>query len=139
MIYFNSEKKSLLLALLNSKRLEISPKNGWRSRVVGEPMTSFPNWRRVWDSDPRGIAPACFPSMCHTIRRILLKINPPFWRGYVKDLTRALNCPPRSYSFLNFSKLLAAGENSITDLEYFPVPAKASCKHSFRVSLVLNS
>ena len=45
MIYFNSEKKSPLLALLNSKRLEISPKNGWRARVAGEPMTSFPNWR----------------------------------------------------------------------------------------------
>jgi len=33
-------KKSPLLALLNSKRLEISPKNGW-------PMTSFPNWRCI--------------------------------------------------------------------------------------------
>ena len=32
--------------MLNSKRLEISPKNGWRARVAGEPMTSFPNWRR---------------------------------------------------------------------------------------------
>ena len=31
--------------MLNSKRLEISPKNGWRARVAGEPMTSFPNWR----------------------------------------------------------------------------------------------
>jgi hypothetical protein len=46
-------KKSPLLAfinvgsnfMLNSKRLEISPKNGWRARVAGEPMTSFPNWR----------------------------------------------------------------------------------------------
>lgn len=32
--------------MLNSKRFEISPKNGWRARVTGEPMTSFPNWRR---------------------------------------------------------------------------------------------
>src|SRR3989338_3805449 len=52
---FISEKKSPLLALLNSKRLEISPKNGWRARVLarrsfsevggGGPMISFPNWR----------------------------------------------------------------------------------------------
>src|SRR3989338_4231457 len=35
--------------MLNSKRLEISPKNGWQARVAGEPMTSFPNWRRRWD------------------------------------------------------------------------------------------
>jgi|GEM_PF-5358748 len=44
---FSSVKKSPLLVLLNSKRLEISPKNGWRARVVGEPMTSFPNWREI--------------------------------------------------------------------------------------------
>lgn len=31
--------------MLNSKRLEFSPKNGWRARVAGEPMTSFPTWR----------------------------------------------------------------------------------------------
>ena len=31
--------------MLNSKRLEISPKNGWRARVAGEPTASFPNWR----------------------------------------------------------------------------------------------
>jgi hypothetical protein len=31
--------------MLNSKRLEISPKNGWRARIAGEPMTPFPNWR----------------------------------------------------------------------------------------------
>ena len=43
-------KKSPLLALLNSKRLEISPKNGWRARITGEPTLSFPNWRREWDS-----------------------------------------------------------------------------------------
>jgi len=35
--------------MLNSKRLEISPKNGWRARVAGEPMTSFPNWRYLLD------------------------------------------------------------------------------------------
>ncbi|OGM92243.1 hypothetical protein A2935_00510 [Candidatus Wolfebacteria bacterium RIFCSPLOWO2_01_FULL_47_17b] len=50
---FNSVKKSPFLALLNSKQLEISPKNGWRARVAGEPMTSFPNWRKGWDSNPR--------------------------------------------------------------------------------------
>ncbi|OHA43496.1 MAG: hypothetical protein A3G03_01345 [Candidatus Taylorbacteria bacterium RIFCSPLOWO2_12_FULL_44_15c] len=38
-------KKNPLLALLNSKQLEISPKNGWRALAEGEPMTSFPNWR----------------------------------------------------------------------------------------------
>jgi len=47
MIFFNSEKKSPLLALLNSKRLEISPKNGWRALIAGEPMSSFPNWRCI--------------------------------------------------------------------------------------------
>jgi len=41
----NKNSKSPLLALLNLKRLEISPKNGWRARVASEPMTSFPNWR----------------------------------------------------------------------------------------------
>jgi len=45
--YFN---KSPLLALLNSKRLEISPKNGWRARIAGEPMTSFPNWRCLFEN-----------------------------------------------------------------------------------------
>ncbi|MDP2703791.1 MAG: hypothetical protein Q8P01_01040 [bacterium] len=48
---FNSFKKSPLLALLNSKRLEISPKNGWRARLAGEPMTPFPNWRWVEESN----------------------------------------------------------------------------------------
>src|SRR3990167_6659776 len=38
--------------MLNSKRLEISPKNGWRARISDEPMTPFPNWRRGWDSNP---------------------------------------------------------------------------------------
>jgi hypothetical protein len=42
-------KKSPLLALLNSKRLAFSAKNGWRARVAGEPMTSFPNWRCVFE------------------------------------------------------------------------------------------
>ena len=46
-------KKSPLLALLNSKRLEISPKNGGRARVAGEPMTSLPNWGWVQDSNLR--------------------------------------------------------------------------------------
>ena len=50
MIYFNSEKKSPLLALLNSKRLEISPKNGWRARIAGEPRLSFPNWRCLFEN-----------------------------------------------------------------------------------------
>src|SRR3989344_2950951 len=64
---FTSFKKTPLLALLNSKRLEISPKNGWRARVLarrsfsevgaGEPMTSFPNWRKGQDS-PRHTAGA---------------------------------------------------------------------------------
>jgi len=35
--------------MLNSKQLEISPKNGWRARVAGEPMTSFPNWRCAFE------------------------------------------------------------------------------------------
>src|SRR3989338_6468255 len=63
---FLSFKKSPLLALLNSKLLEIFPKNGWRARVLarrsfsevgaGEPMTSFPNWRKWWDSNPLCLA-----------------------------------------------------------------------------------
>jgi hypothetical protein len=35
--------------MLNSKRLEFSAKNGWRARVAGEPMTSFPNWRSLYE------------------------------------------------------------------------------------------
>jgi len=32
--------------MLNSKRLEISPKNGWRALERGdEPTEAFPNWR----------------------------------------------------------------------------------------------
>jgi len=38
-------KKSPLLALPNSKRFEISPKNGWRARVAGEPERTFTDWR----------------------------------------------------------------------------------------------
>ena len=51
MYLFISEKKSPLLALLNSKRLEIFPKNGWRALAEGEPTKTFPNWRRVEDSN----------------------------------------------------------------------------------------
>jgi len=41
-----SFKKSPLLALLNLKRFEISPKNGWRALERGdEPTEAFPNWR----------------------------------------------------------------------------------------------
>ena len=39
--------------MLNSKRLEISPKNGWRACLTGKPILSFPNWRRRWESNPR--------------------------------------------------------------------------------------
>gem|GEM_PF-4187039 len=48
-------KKSPLLALLDSKRLEFSAKNGWRARVAGEPMVTFPNWRNRRDSNPRDL------------------------------------------------------------------------------------
>ena len=47
--------------MLNSKRLEISPKNGWRARVAGKPMVSFPNWRWVQDLNLRGdLSPTAF-------------------------------------------------------------------------------
>ena len=39
--------------MLNSKRLEISPKNGWRALAEDEPTKTFSNWRRRWDSNPR--------------------------------------------------------------------------------------
>jgi len=35
--------------MLNSKQLEFSAKNGWRARVPGEPMVSFPNWRCAFE------------------------------------------------------------------------------------------
>ena len=51
---------SPLLALLNSKRLEISPKNGWRAlppngriNSEGELNFAFSNWRRGRDSNSR--------------------------------------------------------------------------------------
>jgi hypothetical protein len=28
---------------LNSKRLDFAPRSGWRARVAGEPVNSFPN------------------------------------------------------------------------------------------------
>ena len=71
---FNSFKKSPLLALLNSNRLEISAKNGWRARGAGEPTTSFPNWRRVQDSNLQGIAPNGFRD-----HRNSHSANPPNW------------------------------------------------------------
>ena len=40
--------------MLNPNRLNVSPKTGWRARLAGEPMTSFPNWRWVQDSNLRG-------------------------------------------------------------------------------------
>ena len=104
--YFYSEKVRDLLLIktftndipipekrksLNSKRLEISPKNGWRARarlpvaiapgdcgqVAGEPMTSFPNWRRGWDSNPRSpyelnaLAVRCFRPLSHLSQKII--------------------------------------------------------------------
>src|SRR3989338_3522389 len=85
--FLNAFKKSPLLALLNSrlrrgfggqaKRLEISPKNGWRAlyqTVRGEPMTSFPNWRRGWDSNPQ--AP-CGATVFETVR-IAVPCTSPF-------------------------------------------------------------
>ena len=80
MIYFNSKKKSPLLALLNSKRFEISPKNGWKARVrlpdgqvAGEPMTSFPNWRRRWDS----ISSSEIPGFAVALRATSLNLSHP--------------------------------------------------------------
>ena len=46
-------KKSPLLALLNSKRFEISPKNGWRAPPAGEPKTLFSKWRGGGGSNSR--------------------------------------------------------------------------------------
>ena len=51
LFFFNPIKKSPLLALLNLKRFEISPKNGWRARERGdEPTEAFPNWRYVFEN-----------------------------------------------------------------------------------------
>jgi len=41
--------------MLNSKRLEISPKNGWRALAEGEPDGTFSNWRRREDSNLCGV------------------------------------------------------------------------------------
>ena len=57
--------------MLNSKRLEISPKNGWRARIEGEPMTSFPNWRRGGDSNSRDLA------VCRFSRAVLSTTQTP--------------------------------------------------------------
>ncbi len=40
--------------ILKDKKFNFAPKIGWRALAEGEPMTSFPNWRRGWDSNPRG-------------------------------------------------------------------------------------
>ncbi len=39
--------------ILKDKKFQFAPKIGWRALAEGEPATSFPNWRRVWDSNPR--------------------------------------------------------------------------------------
>ena len=40
--------------ILKDKKFNFAPKIGWRARVAGEPNASFTNWRRGWDSNPRG-------------------------------------------------------------------------------------
>jgi hypothetical protein len=54
---FNSEKKSPLLAFCfvkQRKKFNFAPKIRWRALAEGEPATSFSNWRKGWDSNPRG-------------------------------------------------------------------------------------
>ncbi len=75
--------------MLNSKRLEISPKNGWRARVAGEPMTSFPNWRRGWDSNPqRSFAAQMSPRNADHPARLTLQGAPPPDRSCEMTLPR---------------------------------------------------
>ncbi len=53
---FNPEKKSPLLVLLDSKRLEISPKNGWRANYFIS-QTGGPNGIRTRVTGVRGQCP----------------------------------------------------------------------------------
>ena len=39
--------------ILKDKKLNFAPKIGWRALAEGEPASSFSNWRRRWDSNPR--------------------------------------------------------------------------------------
>ena len=45
--------------ILKDKKFNFALKIGWRALAEGEPMTSFPNWRRGWDLNPRD---PCGPS-----------------------------------------------------------------------------
>jgi hypothetical protein len=40
--------------MLKDKKFNFAPKIGWRALAEGEPATSFSNWRRGRDSNPRG-------------------------------------------------------------------------------------
>ncbi|MGC8900713.1 MAG: hypothetical protein ACP5OF_04560, partial [bacterium] len=39
--------------ILKDKKFNFAPKIGWRALAEGEPATSFTDWRRGWDSNPR--------------------------------------------------------------------------------------
>ena len=43
--------------ILKDKKLNFCFKIGWRARIAGEPATSFTNWRRGRDSNPRWSCP----------------------------------------------------------------------------------
>ena len=57
--------------ILKGKKFDFEPKIGWRARVAGEPNSSFPNWRKEWDSNPRRaltlntLAGCCFQPLSH--------------------------------------------------------------------------
>ncbi len=42
--------------ILKGKKFDFEPKIGWQARIAGEPIKTFPNWRRGWDLNPRYLA-----------------------------------------------------------------------------------
>ena len=44
--------------ILKGKKFDFEPKIGWRARVAGEPNSSFTNWRKGWDLNPRSASSA---------------------------------------------------------------------------------
>src|SRR3989344_4097491 len=58
---------------------------------------------------------------------------PPVYYAFKRDEMALLNCSPRSYSFLNFSKLLHPGENNIVALLNRRAFLRASATHASSV------
>ena len=110
LFFFNPIKKSPLLALLNLKRFEISPKNGWRALERGdEPTEAFPNWRRGRDSNPRGAyAPTGLANpgtrpLCDLSKNALFSIyfQKPFGGGEIRTHGRLTTTPVFKTGALN--------------------------------------